>query len=424
MIKNFLSVYAHPKLLAVLLLGFSSGLPLALTGATLGAWLTEAHVDKTTIGLFAAVATPYALKFLWSPLMDAVPFPILGKLFGRRRGWILATQIAVIVSLMLLGMANPAIDPWRTAMMALLVAICSASQDIVIDAWRVEILKPEQQGAGAAAVQYGYRFGMLASGAGALALADHVSWLVTYWSMAAIMGVGILTVLFSREPEVSRTIDPHIPTHWLRDTLIAPFIDFMQHKSWVAILCFIMLYKLGDAFLGVMTNPFLLEIGFTKTDIAAVVKVYGLIATLLGVFLGGVLTYRIGTFKTLMFCGIGHMLTNLMFLVQARVGADINILALGIFLENLSGGMTASAFVAFISALCRARYTATQYALLSSLAAMGRTWLTTTAGWTAKHFGWEVFFIISVLLAVPGLLVLWYLQKRSTTSLPAAGTSK
>jgi len=415
-----LSLYLHPRLIIVLLLGFASGLPLALTASTLSAWLMEAGVDKTSIGLFAAVATPYALKFLWAPFMDAAPFPVLSKIFGRRRGWILATQISLVVSIVALGFANPAVNPWMTALVALIVAFCSASQDIVIDAYRVEILQPEQQGLGAAMVQYGYRFGMLASGAGALALADHVSWLTTYLVMAAIMGVGMLIVVFSPEPEVSRKIESPSPQHWLRDTLIAPFKDFTTNRHWVHILLFIMLYKLGDAFLGIMTNPFLLEIGFTKTEIAAVVKVYGLVATLIGVFLGGVLTYRWGTVKTLMVCGIGHALTNLMFLVQAQVGNDIHVLALGIFLENLSGGMTASAFVAFISGLCHARYTATQYALLSSLAVMGRTWLSASAGWTAETFGWEMFFIISVALAAPGLLILWWLRKEFKTSEPRA----
>lgn len=406
--------YFHPRLIIVLLLGFASGLPLALSASTLTAWLMEADIDKTSIGLFAAVATPYALKFLWAPIMDAAPFPFLSKIFGRRRGWILATQAALIASIVLLGFADPSINPWWTALAALAVAFFSASQDIVIDAYRVEILAKEQQGLGAAMVQYGYRFGMLASGAGALALADHVSWTTTYLVMAAVMGLGIVTVLCSPEPEISRNITPIAPGHWLRDTLIAPFKDFMTNSHWVLILLFIMLYKLGDAFLGIMTNPFLLEIGFSKTQIATVVKVYGLAATLIGVFLGGIMTMRLGTVKTLMICGIGHALTNLMFLVQARVGADINVLALGIFLENLSGGMTASAFVAFISGLTHARYTATQYALLSSLAAMGRTWLTTTAGWTAETFGWEMFFIISVLLAVPGLVILWWLGRNVT----------
>lgn len=407
------TLYLQPRLLVVLALGFVSGLPLALTASTLTAWLADLKIDKTSIGLFASVATPYALKFLWAPLIDACPFPLLSKLLGRRRGWILATQIGLVISIMMLGLANPAISPWLTALAALIVAIFSASQDIVIDAYRVEILSEEEQKIGAGMVQFGYRFGMLASGAGALALADHVSWEMTYFIMAGLMAVGMLTILFAPEPEVSKEIKPSSARYLLRDYVAAPFRDFMDNKYWLQILLFIMLYKLGDAFLGIMTNPFLIEIGFSKTQIAAVVKIYGLIATLLGLLAGSMLSLRIGTVKTLMICGLGHALTNLMFLVQARSGADINILALGISLENFSGGMTASAFVAFLSALCHSKYTATQYALLSSLAAMGRTWLTTSAGWTADKFGWEIFFIISVLLAVPGLVLLWWLSRKS-----------
>ena len=409
---SWLKLYLHPRLLGILALGFASGLPLALTASTLTAWLKDAGVDKTSIGLFAAVATPYALKFLWAPVIDACGFPLLSPWLGRRRGWILATQIALVVSIIMLGFADPSQNPWDTAILALIVAICSASQDIVIDAYRVEILTAEQQKVGAGMVQFGYRFGMLASGAGALALADHMSWQQTYFIMAALLAFCILPILFLPEPDASKEIGKFSARHLLRDYVVAPFTDFMTRSNWILLLLFIMLYKLGDAFLGIMTNPFLLEIGFTKTDIAAVVKLYGLVATLIGLFLGSMMSLRFGTVKTLMVCGIGHALTNLMFLVQARVGADINVLALGIFMENLSGGMTASAFVAFISALCHTRYTATQYALLSSLAAMGRTWLTTTAGWTADKFGWEIFFIISVLLAVPGLVILWWLNNK------------
>lgn len=411
--RSWLKLYFQPRLLGILALGFASGLPLALTASTLSAWLKDAQIDKTSIGLFAAVATPYALKFLWAPVVDACGFPLLSAWLGRRRGWILATQIALVISIIILGLADPALNPWNTAIAALIVAICSASQDIVIDAYRVEILTAEQQQVGAGMVQFGYRFGMLASGAGALALADHVSWQMTYFIMAALMAACIFPILFLPEPDASKEIGKFSARHLLRDYVISPFTDFMTHRHWILLLLFIMLYKLGDAFLGIMTNPFLLEIGFTKTEIAAVVKLYGLVATLIGLFLGTMMSLRFGMVKTLMICGIGHALTNLMFLVQARVGADINILALGIFLENLSGGMTASAFVAFISALCHTRYTATQYALLSSLAAMGRTWLTTTAGWTADNFGWEIFFIISVFLAAPGLVVLWWLSRKS-----------
>lgn len=415
MMLRFLSVYTDRKILAILCLGFVSGLPLALTGATLGAWLSEAHIDKTSIGLFAAIATPYSLKFLWAPFMDALPCPLFSKLFGRRRGWILATQIALVLALIGLGMANPAEDAWATAGWAVLVAFLSASQDIVIDAYRVEILKKEQYGAGAAVVQYGYRLGMLASGAGALALADHVSWEMTYAVMGGLMGFGIITVLLSREPELAEknVTKPDIATWW-RHTVLDPFSDFMTHRDWLMILLFVMLYKLGDAFLGVMTNPFLLEIGFSKTQIAEIVKSFGLIATLVGLFIGGIMIQRLSTVRTLWICGIGHALTNLMFLVQAKAGADIHVLMLGITLENLSGGMTAAAFVAYLSGLCRVNYTATQYALLSSLAAVGRTWFTTSAGWVAQQFGWEMFFIISVLLALPGLAALWWLNRRAS----------
>ena len=424
---NALLIYAQPKIWIILLLGFSSGLPLALTASTLTAWLQDAHIDKTSIGLFAAIATPYSLKFLWAPLIDALPFPILSHLFGRRRGWILAMQLALIAAIIGMGLANPANGAWTTAAWALLVAFLSASQDIVIDAYRVEILEKEQYGAGAAAVQYGYRLGMLASGAGALALADHFSWQVTYAIMASLMGIGVITTLLSKEPEIDAscqlsdvnksnaltTDNWQLATvSWLRTAVLEPFADFMTRRYWLMILLFIILYKLGDAFLGIMTNPFLLEIGFSKTDIAKVVKSFGLIATLVGLFIGGIMTQRLGSVRTLFICGIGHALTNLMFLVQARSGADVHILMLGITLENLSGGMTAAAFVAFLSSLTHVHYTATQYALLSSLAAMGRTWLTTTAGWTVDHFGWETFFIVSVALSLPGLLTLWWLSKK------------
>jgi len=421
--KNFLSVYTQPRIWTILFLGFVSGLPLALTASTLGAWLSEVHIDKTSIGLFAAIGLPYSLKFLWAPLMDALPCPVFSKLLGCRRGWILAIQIVLVLAIMGMGSANPADGVQVTACWALLVAFLSASQDIVIDAYRVEILDKEQYGAGAAAVQYGYRLGMLASGAGALALAYHVSWQMTYTIMAALMGIGMVTVLLSSEPAVNEAILKEEEENldkpsWLRKTVIEPFADFMTRRDWWMILLFIMLYKLGDAFLGVMTNPFLLEIGFTKTQIAEVVKSFGLVATLVGLFLGGVMIERLGTVYTLWICGIGHALTNLMFLMQAKTGADMHVLMLGITLENLSGGMTAAAFVAFLSGLCHVHYTATQYALLSSLAAVGRTWLTTTAGWTSEHFGWEMFFIVSVVLALPGLFTLWLLTRRTSLEEP------
>lgn len=409
-----LAVYRQKAVLAVLFLGFSSGLPLALTASTLGVWLTEAGVSKSAIGLFAAVATPYALKFLWAPLIDGTHFPLLGRL-GRRTGWLLATQVALMASILLLGLADPSVNPWLTAVMALLVAVCSASQDIVIDAYRVEILKPEQQGAGAAAIVLGYRLGMIASSAGALTLASHVSWCATYVVMALLVTVGMVTVLMTGEPERSREAVSYgggIVT-WIKGSVIGPFADFMTRPQWLAILLFILLYKLADAFMGVMTNPFLIEIGFSKEDIASIVKFYGLIATIIGSVLGGAMVARLGDMRSLWICGIAHAVTNLMFVVQARVGADSNILALGITLENISGGMGTAAFVAYLSSLTHVRYTATQYALLSSFAAFGRTWLSTPAGLVAEWLGWEWFFTFAAALAIPGLVVLAWMQSHS-----------
>ena len=415
MIRNFLSVYLQPRILAILGLGFFSGLPLALTASTLGVWLTTAGVSKASIGLFAAISTPYALKFLWAPLMDGASFPLLSKL-GRRRGWLVATQLGLVMSIALLGLTDPAANAWWTAFAALLVAICSASQDIVFDAYRVEILKPEQYGAGAAAAVMGYRFGMIVSAAVPLFLYGEIGWMLSYWSMAALMAVGVVIVLLNPEPESSslaaRNTQFTTLKAWLRDHVIAPFADFMTRAHWLAILLFILLYKLGDAFMGVMTNPFLIEIGFTGPQIASVVKVYGVIATIVGSIIGGSMVFRLGTVKTLWICGIAHTLTNLMFAELARIGADIHFLALSISLENISGGMGTAAFVAFMSGLTHVRYTATQYALLSSFAAFGRTWLSTPAGWFAETLGWEYFFVLAAVLAVPGLFTLWWLTKK------------
>ena len=414
-IRNALAVYSQPQILAILALGFASGLPLALTASTLGVWLTTAGVSKSSIGLFAAISTPYALKFLWSPLIDAVHFPYLSKHFGRRRGWLLATQIGLVISILMLGMADPSLNPWLTAVCALLVAICSASQDIVIDAYRVEILKPEQYGAGAAAVVLGYRFGMIASSALPLYLYATIGWQTTYALMAALMGIGIITVLLNREPQQSAIVeaDSEKPgmVAWLRQHVVAPFADFMTRPHWLAILLFILLYKMGDAFMGVMTNPFLIGIGFTGPQIATVLKVYGVIATIIGSILGGSMVFRLGITRTLWICGLAHMFTNLMFVEQARLGADVSFLTVSITLENISGGMGTAAFVAFMSRLTHVRFTATQYALLSSFSAFGRTWLSTPSGWASEMLGWEGFFTFAALLAIPGLVVLWWLSR-------------
>jgi PAT family beta-lactamase induction signal transducer AmpG len=414
--RDSFAVFLDRRILTVLLLGFSSGLPLALTGATLAVWLTESGVDLKSVGLFALVGVPYIYKFAWAPLIDHVRLPVLTRAFGRRRGWMLATQGALIAALLGLGNTDPATDTLVTALLALVVAFCSASQDIVIDAYRVEILNEEQYGAGAAAVQFGYRIAMLVSGAGALLIAQYSgSWPVTYAVMAVLVGIGMVTVLVNPEPAAPPRIGaaPGL-AGWLRHAVADPFTDMARRQGWmiVAVLAFVMLYKLGDAFAGVMANPFYIKMGFTKAEIAGISKVFGFGATIVGTFVGGVLVARYGIVKSLVACGVLQMLSNLMFAWLATLGHDIGALTVTIAVENLSGGMGSAAFVAYMSSLCSLTFTGTQYALLSSLAAVGRTVVASQAGFLAESVGWVDFFIVSTVVAVPGLLLLMVLRGR------------
>lgn len=405
---NALQVYLDKRLWLVLCLGFSSGLPLALTGGTLSVWLTEAGTSKTAIGIFALVGLPYTLKFLWSPLIDRMPIPLLTRLLGRRRSWMLITQLALMAALVGLGLTNPFVDAGTTALLALIVAFCSASQDIVIDAYRVDILDEKSYGAGAAMVTYGYRIGMLASGAGALYLASFFPWSTVYFIMAGLVLIGFLTALFCSEPE--RTDTDH-DTNWFHSAVISPFADFMKDRPWLLVLAFIVLYKLGDAFVSTMSNPFFLDIGFSKIEIANITKVFGVFASLFGAFVGGLVVSRMGILKALLFCGIFQALSNLIFAALAYTGHDLSMLTAAIAVENVTGGMGTAALVAYLSSLCNASYSATQYALLSSLMAVGRTVLSSGAGALAENTNWPVFFVGSTLLAIPALLLLIPLRR-------------
>ena len=412
-----ISVYWERRLIIVFLMGFASGLPLLLSGATLSIWLTEEGVSLTTIGLFALVGTPYNLKFLWAPLIDRVPLPVLNHLLGRRRSWMVLIQFGLMASIIGLGLSNPQAAPGITAFLALAVAFFSASQDIVIDAYRIDILDEDQQGAGAAMTQAGYRFGLLASGAGALYLATEIDWSLVYGFMAGLVLVGFITALFAPIPEGDRIIRRIAEGResWFRMTVAAPFIEFFQRNNAVValvILAFILLYKFGDAFAGVMANPFYIKIGFTKVEIANVSKIFGVFATLLGVFAGGLVVKRCGILESLLYCGILQMLSNLMFAAQAAIGPKVGFLFLTIGIENLSGGMGSAAFVAYLSLLCNRTHTGTQYALFTSFMAFGRTWLSAMSGWVADQTDWVTFFITSTFVALPGLLLLLWMLKR------------
>jgi PAT family beta-lactamase induction signal transducer AmpG len=410
------AVYRDRRMALILVLGFSSGLPLALSFATLSAWMTQDGIDLTSIGLFALVGLPYTLKFLWSPLVDGVSIPWLTRRLGRRRAWMVASQVALAVAIIALGNTDPRTGIALVAVLAFTVAFLSATQDIVIDAFRVEILAEREQGAGAAAVQIGYRFGMLASSAGAFLIADAFGWAMAYLVMGIGMGVGLVAVLLAWEPvprrvqEVGTARLGAVPfAAWMQNHVIDPFADFLARPGWAAILVFIVLYKLGDAVAGVMSNPFYVQIGFSLTEIGIITKVFGLAATLTGAIIGGVIVARLGILSALLWCGLAQMLSNLMFAVQATLGADLGFLALTIGIENLSGGMGTVAFVAYLSRLCSFEFTATQYALFSSLAAVGRTVLSAGGGWLAGQLDWFWFFVASTAGALPGLLVLLWM---------------
>lgn len=433
-------VYADRRVLSLLFLGFSSGLPLALTFGTLSLWLAEVGVNKTTIGLFALMGTPYTFKFLWSPLVDRMPLPYFTRRWGRRRGWAIFSQVALIAGIAGLGATHPETHPALTALLALTVAFWSATQDIVIDAYRVEILEEHQYGAGAATIVLGYRVGMLISGAGALYLATYAGWFVTYCVMAAFMLVGIAAVMVNPEPdarcgdEVSaeqRQITRYLASRpalqgsaariaaWFYGAVVRPFAEFMGRRGWLWVLLFILLYKFGDALAGVMGNPFYVEQGFTKIQIANFSKLFGLAATIVGGIIGGLVVDRMGILKSLLVCGVLQMLSNLMFVALAMAGNNTTILGATIAIENLSGGMGTAAFVAYLSSLCNVAYTATQYALLTSFMAFGRTLLSSSGGWLADHMDWATFFGVTTAAAVPGLLLLLWIARRYPGFAPA-----
>ncbi len=421
-----LSIYCEKRLVLIFLMGFASGLPLLLVGQTLAIRLTEAGVSLTEIGLFALVGTPYNVKFLWAPLMDRIQVPVLSHWLGRRRSWMVLIQVCLMTSVAMLGFANLKTGNSVAAILAFAVAFFSASQDIVIDAYRIEILDDHQQGAGAAMSQTGYRMGMLCAGAGALYLASAAAWSMVYLVMTGLLLVGLFAA-FVAPPVPENSVADHTRQRkggWFRSMVGDPFAEFFERNDFrvaLAILSFILLYKLGDAFAGVMANPFYIKIGFSKIDIANVSKLFGVAATLLGVFVGGVIVKRLGVLQSLLLCGIFQMLSNLMFAAQALIGPKVGFLFLTIGIENLSGGMGSAAFVAYLSLLCNANYTGTQYALFTSFMAFGRTWLSATSGWVADQTSWEVFFVGSTIIALPGLLVLCWMLKRLPMAVQAKG---
>ena len=391
--------YLEKKMLVTLVMGFVSGVPLLLTITLLQAWLTDEGISKSTIGLFALVGLPYSLKFLWAPIFDKY---IINAL-GRRRGWLLVSQIALIVSIVGLGMTNPSLSAINVAILALLVTFFSASQDIVIDAYRRESLLDEEQTLGASAYVLGYRIGALAAGAGGLILADLISYQFVYMIMATIMVIGVVTTIIADEP--LQAAEPKT----LKDAIIKPFTEFFDRKGFnsaVLILLFVLLYKVGDTMAHSLSTNFYLDIGFTKTEIGTVVKVFGLIATLIGAFLGGLISLRIGLYKSLIIFGIFQAVATLGFSVLASVGNYISVLMIVISLENLAAGMGYTAYLAFIANMTNKEFTATQFALMTAIMSIPRTFLSGSSGFLVEILDWQIYFIFCSLIAIPALIIL------------------
>ncbi|OQW56540.1 MAG: MFS transporter [Proteobacteria bacterium SG_bin9] len=421
-----LTIYLRPRMLVVLFLGFSSGLPLALSGSTLSIWMRESGVDLKTIGLFALIGTPYTIKFLWAPLVDALHVPLLTRWLGRRRGWLVFSQLLLIAAIVLLGLTDPVQSPLAVVIGALMVATASATQDIVIDAFRVESLPDNEQADGMAAYVNAYRIGLLVSTAGVLFLVSGFeksgyiksqAWTFGYVTMAALVLIGIVATLFAIEPEQSKRAEAETQgmDGFLRimNATKGAFQDFLLRKDVFAVLAFVVLYKFTDAFAGIMTAPFVIDLGFTRTDYAAIVKGVGLIATLAGGFAGAFLARAWSVQACLWTGGILQALSNLAFSWLAFVGVNQWALALTIAVESFTGAIGTVIFLAYITSMCQSPlHTATQYALLTALSAIGRTYLSSGAGFVAQSTGWPLFFILSVLVAIPSLLLLAWLQHR------------
>ncbi len=419
-----LAVYLKPRVLIVILLGFSSGLPLALSGATLAIWMTESGVNLRTIGLYALVGLPYTLKFLWAPLVDALDIPILSRALGRRRGWLVFSQLLLAAAIVFLALQNPAASLWPVALGAVMVAAASATQDIVIDAFRVESLDTSEQAAGMAGYVAAYRIGMLASGAGVIALTawlEHIGvsrdtvWMWGFIAAAGLMSVGIFATLMATEPAAPANVvdKSQNPISRVAITAFGAFREFLTRPEAIVVLLFVVLFKFCDAFAGVLTGPFVIDVGFDKATYAAVVKGVGLAAALAGGFAGGLVARALPLSTSLWIGGILQAISNLAFAWLALIGPHVPALTVAVILENFCGAIGTVIFVAYLSALCGVRaHTATQFALLTALAAVGRTTLSSSGGFVAESTGWVWFFVISVLLAIPSFMLLAWLQWR------------
>jgi len=408
-LADYLRVFRNRRIAAVALLGFASGLPLALTSGTLQAWMTVEGVDIKTIGLFTLAGQAYVFKFAWAPLMDRYAPQWFARWTGRRRAWLLLTQLLLALGIAAIGLSSPAHALGALALLAVLVAFCSASQDIAYDAWRTDVLPAVERGAGASVMVLGYRLAMIVSGGLALWLADvWLGWRGMYLLMAALMLCAVGATLFAPEP----TAPPATP-RTMEEAIIGPLKAFFARRGAVDFLLLIVLYKLGDAFAGALTTSFLIRgMGFSPGDVGLINKSFGLVATIVGALFGGAVMARLGLYRALLVFGIAQMFSNLAYWALAVTPASLPGMAAAVAIENLAGGMGTAAFVALLMALCDRRFSATQYALLSALSAVGRVYVGPASGYMVASLGWAQFFLASVVLAAPGVVLLWLMRAR------------
>ena len=417
--RESLRVYLEPASLRMLALGFSAGLPLLLVLGTLSFRLREAGIDRATIGFLSWVGLAYGFKWVWAPLVDRVPIPLLTRWLGRRRSWLLLAQLGIVGGLVAMALGNPQQGLFAVTAAALVVAFSSATQDIALDAFRIESAETEKQAALAATYQTGYRLAMIWAGAGVLWLAagaetagsgyQNQAWMTAYLVMAASMLVGIVTVLLAPEPVPVAQPSPRTPGEWLRQTLVDPFADFFRRYRWQAalILALIGVYRISDVVMGIMANPFYVDMQYTKAEVAAVTKIYGVIMTLVGAWIGGVLSMRFGVMRILMAGAVMSAVSNLLFAWLAGHGHDVNALIVVVSADNLAGGIASAAFVAYLSSLTNIQYSATQYALFSSLMLLLPKFVAGWSGAFVDQFGYATFFTSTALLGVPVLLLVW-----------------
>ncbi len=401
-IAPYLEIFRSRRIAFITLFGFSSGLPLALSYGTLQAWMAVDGVNMKTIGAFALVGLPYTLKFLWAPLMDRFVPPFL----DRRRGWILLTQIMLFAGIAGMALLSPSEMPVAAAAIALFIAYSSASQDIVVDAYRTDVLREKERGLGAAVFVTGYRIAMIVSGAIALIMADQIGWRATYFAMAAIMGIGMLASIFGPSPE-----NIIVPPRSMSEAVWGPLKDFFARRGAVRFLLLIVLYKLCDAYAGALLSPFLIRgVGFSLTEVGTMNKLFGFASLIAGGIIGGTLMVTLGLFRSLMIFGVLQAVSILSFAALAWVGKSYPMMIFAVAFENMTGGMGTAAFVALLMALCNQRFSATQYALLSSIAALGRTFIAPTSGFLVEAVGWTGYFVFATLTAMPALGILWWLK--------------